>query len=81
MSGFEKRHLLCNGVFGLHGNIYYVMFDNYASIFQYIMSTLCDTIPEHVFEDNLVNIGRVRGKQEVFFKFKQIASRFTVNFN
>ena len=35
----------------------YVLFDNFASRFQYIMLTLCDTIPEHVFEDNLVNIG------------------------
>ena len=33
MSGFEKRPLLCNGVFGCHGNIYYVIFDLF----------LCDT--------------------------------------
>ena len=25
VSGFEKRPLLCNGVFGCHGNIYYVI--------------------------------------------------------
>ena len=37
----------------------YVFLDNCASRFQYIMPTLCDTIPEHVFEDNLVNIGWV----------------------
>ena len=35
----------------------YVLFDNFASRFQYIMSALCDTIPEHVVEDNLVNSG------------------------
>ena len=34
----------------------YVLFDNFASRFQYIMPNLCDTIPEHVFEDNVVNI-------------------------
>ena len=34
----------------------YVLFDNFASRFQYTMPTLCHTIPEHVFEDNLVNI-------------------------
>ena len=34
MSGFEKRPLLCNGVFGCHGNIYYVIL---------IGAVLCDT--------------------------------------
>ena len=43
----------------------YVLFDNFTSRFQYIVPNLCDTIPEHVFEDNVVNIGWVRGKQEV----------------
>ena len=31
----------------------YILFDNFASRFQNIIPTLCDTIPEHVVESNI----------------------------